>query len=68
MVLFIILNLVIGLSYTPFASAQFQQGGVDKPGTWWAGEGLKQGDFFSYSLCHVDYKECTEFELDLCIK
>ena len=68
MVLFIILNLVIGLSYTPFASAQFQQGGVDKPGTWWAGEGLKQGDFFSYSLCHVDYKECTEFELDLWIK
>ena len=49
-------------------SAQFQAGGVDKEGTWHAGEGLKQGDFFSYSLCHVDYKECAEFGLDLWIK
>ena len=49
-------------------SAQFQAGGVDKEGTWHAGEGLKQGDFFSYSLCHVDYKECAKFELDLWIK
>ena len=49
------------------ASAQFQAGGVDKEGTWHAGEGLKPGDFFSYSLCHVDYKECAEFGLDLWI-
>ena len=50
------------------AFAQFQGGGVDHPGTWYAGEGLKQGDFFSYSMCHVDYKECTNFELDMWIK
>jgi len=67
-VLFLILNMVIGSAYTPAAFAQFQQGGVDKPGTWWAGEGLKQGDYFVYSMCHVDYKECTEFEMELWIK
>ena len=50
------------------AFAQFQSGGVDKEGSWYAGEGLKQGDFFSYSLCHVDYKECAKFEMDMWIK
>ena len=52
----------------PSAFAQFQSGGVDKEGTWYVGEGLKQGDFFSYRMCHVDYKECTDFELDMWIK
>ena len=52
----------------PSAFAQFQQGGVDKEGTWHAGEGLKHGDFFSYEMCHIDYKECAEFGLDLWIK
>ena len=37
-------------------------------GSWYAGEGLKKGDFFSYSMCHVDYKECTTFEMDMWIK
>ena len=50
------------------AFAQFQQGGVDKEGTWYAGEGLKHGDYFSYQICHVDYKECVEFGMDLWIK
>lgn len=48
--------------------AQFQSGGVDKEGTWHAGEGLKQGDYFSYLMCYVDYKECAKFRLDLWIK
>ena len=46
----------------------FQSGGVDVEGSWYAGEGLKHGDFFSYSMCHVDYKECAEFEMDMWIK
>ena len=53
---------------TPSSFAQFQSGGVNHPGEWHAGEGLKQGDFFSYSICHVDYKECTNFELDMWVK
>ncbi len=40
----------------------------DYPGEWHVGEGLKEGDYFSYSLCHVDYKECTEFGMDMWIK
>jgi len=47
------------------AHAQEIGGGVDVPGDWWLGEGLKQGDYFSYRLCQVDYKECQEFEMDL---
>ena len=60
--------LLFGLLASPSAFAQFQSGGVDKEGSWYAGEGLKQGDFFSYSMCYVDYKECTTFEIDMWIK
>ena len=52
----------------PSSFAQTQAGGVDKDGTWYVGEGLKHGDFFSYSMCFVDYKECTQFEMDMWIK
>jgi len=65
--------LVVTFFLPTSAFAQFQSGGVssDKypPGTtWYAGEGLKKGDFFSYAMCHVDYKECAKFELDMWIK
>ncbi|MFB5645855.1 MAG: peptidase [Nitrosopumilaceae archaeon] len=50
------------------ASAQFQQGGVDHPGTWYVGEGFKKGDQFSYRLCHVDYKECADFKMDFWVE
>ena len=61
--------LLLGSSFfSSEAAAQFQSGGVDVEGTWYSGEGLKQGDFFSYSMCHVDYKECSNFELDMWIK
>ena len=60
--------LLLGSLSIPSAFAQFQSGGVDKEGSWYAGEGLKQGDFFSYSMCHVDYKECAPFEMDIWIK
>ena len=63
LVLPIITALLLGSLALPSASAQ-----VDKEGTWYVGEGLKQGDFFSYTMCHVDYKECTEFDLDMWIK
>ena len=64
----IVTGLLLGSLLVPSAFAQFQSGGVNKEGSWYAGEGLKQGDFFSYSMCHVDYKECAEFELDMWIK
>lgn len=60
--------LLTGLLPLQTVSAQFQQGGVDHPGEWHVGEGLKQGDFFSYELCFVDYKECADFQMDLWIE
>ena len=68
MTLPILAAILLGSLLIPSASAQIQAGGVDKEGTWFLGEGIKQGDYFSYSMCHVDYKECVEFELDLWIK
>jgi len=64
----IVLTLFLGTFTIPSSFAQVQSGGVDKEGTWYVGEGLKQGDFFSYSMCHVDYKECIPFEMDMWIK
>ena len=64
----IIASLFLGSLIIPVAADPFQSGGVDHPGSWYVGEGLKQGDFFSYSSCHVDYKECTTFEMDMWIK
>ena len=54
----------------PFQStfAQDFGGGVNKEGSWYVGEGLKKGDYFYYSLCHVDYKECTPFEMEIWIE
>ena len=55
--------LLTGLLPLQTVSAQFSStGGVDHPGEWHVGEGLKQGDFFSYELCFVDYKECADFQ------
>jgi hypothetical protein len=68
LILPLILSLALGSLFIPSAFAQFQAGGVDHPGEWFAGEGLKKGDFFSYALCHIDYKECAEFEMDIWIK
>ena len=48
--------------------AQFQQGGVDHPGEWHVGEGLAAGDYYSYAMCHVEYKECADFRMDLWIE
>ena len=42
--------------------------GVLAADTWYVGQGLKEGDYFRYDLCQVDYKSCTEFELDFWVK
>jgi len=66
---FLLIFSLIGVLFTgyiliPTASGQGIGGGVDHPGTWYVGEELKQGDLFSYNLCHIDYKDCTEFQMD----
>jgi len=60
--------LILGIFSLQSASAQFQGGGVDHPGSWYVGEGLKKGDQFSYNLCHVDYKECANFQMDFWVE
>ena len=59
---------LIASSFSHSASAQFQGGGVTKPGSWYVGEGLKQGNLFSYSLCYVDYKDCSQFQIDFWVE
>ena len=58
-------TMLVFAGYVQDAHAQSQTGGVDKDGSWYVGEGLKQGDYFSYSICHVDYKECAKFSLEM---
>lgn len=61
--------LLTGLLPLQTVSAQFSSaGGVDHPGDWHVGEGIKQGDFFSYEMCFVDYKECSDFQMDFWIE
>jgi len=40
----------------------------DNSGTWWVGENMKKGDFFSYELCFVYYKDCSDFQIDLWVE
>ena len=63
-----LLLLLLLVPLISIAHAQFQTGGVDKDGSWYVGEGLKQGDYFSYDMCYVDYKECIEFQMKFWIR
>lgn len=58
--------MVFGAAHS--ANAQLQAGGVNKEGSWFVGEGLKKGDQFSYNLCHVYYKDCTQFRIDFWVE
>ena len=55
-------------TYSSDAFAQYESGGVDKEGTWYVGEGLAQGDYFHYTMCHVDHRECRDFDFEMWIK
>ncbi|MDI1495217.1 MAG: hypothetical protein K8823_523 [Cenarchaeum symbiont of Oopsacas minuta] len=51
-----------------YAAAQDVGGGVDKDGEWHVGEGLKIGDRFKYTMCHVEYKDCKVLTMDFWFK
>ena len=61
-------TLVTGLLPVQSAYSQFQGGGVDHGGEWHVGEGLEHGDLFSYRMCHMHYKECADFTMDIWIE
>ncbi len=50
------------------ASAQYSAGGVDLDGTWYVGEGLNVGDYYSYRMCYVDYLDCSEFVMSFWVE
>ena len=60
--------VLLFVTYSADAFAQVTPSPVDKEGSWYVGEGLEQGDYFHYTICHVDYKECRDFEFEFWIK
>jgi len=71
--LILILFAIIFTGFIPLQNA-FAQGDIltegikDNTGSWWVGEGLKKGDQFSYRMCHVDFRECSDFEMNIWIE
>ena len=67
------ISLLIILSSIGFSNLSYGQGaqtsgGVDIDGSWYLGEGLKEGDYFEYSLCEIDLNDCTPINLKMWIK
>jgi len=62
--------LLVLASFIPLSFAQGVQtaGGVNVDGSWYVGEGLKQGDYFEYSFCELDLNECAPIKLKMWIK
>ncbi len=59
--------LMIFIGFTGMAFAQ-NSAGVDVDGSWYLGEGLKDGDYFEYTLCEIDLNACSPIELKIWIK
>jgi hypothetical protein len=36
--------------------------------SWYVGKGLKQGDYFRYNVCFIDYHSCTPLEIDFWVQ
>ena len=36
--------------------------------SWYPGEGLKQGDYFRYNVCWIDYQNCTPLQIGYWVK
>ena len=58
------------VAYSADALAQYFSNNplADKEGSWYVGEGIGQGDYFHYTICHIDYNECRDFEFEFWIK
>jgi len=57
-----------GFSNLSYGQGVDTAGGVDVDGTWYLGEGLKEGDYFEYSLCEIDLNDCAPIKLKMWIK
>jgi len=65
---FAVLLSGFGLVHTAYAQGVDTSGGVDKDGTWYVGEGLKKGDYFSYRICELDLNDCTYFVMEIWVR
>ena len=63
-----LIPLALQDSFAQINSGGFQAGGVNIDGSWYVGEGLKVGDYFSYNMCYVDYLDCTKFDMALWVQ
>ena len=68
LIVFLIIVLGLGFSNVAFGQGVQTSGGVDVPGSWYLGEGLKKGDYFEYSLCELDLHDCAPIKFQLWIK
>ncbi len=64
----IFLVIVLGASNLSYGQGAQTFGGVDVDGTWYLGEGLKEGDYFEYSLCEMSLNDCSSITLKMWIK
>ncbi len=58
----------LGFSNLSYGQGAQTSGGVDVDGSWYLGEGLKEGNYFEYSLCEIDLNDCTPIKLKMWIK
>ena len=66
--LLLIIPLASQNSFAQVNSGGFQAGGVNVDGSWYVGEGLKVGDYFSFNVCHVDYLDCSDFDMAMWVQ
>ena len=58
----------LGFSNLSYGQGAQTSGGVDVDGSWYLGEGLKEGNYFEYSLCEIDLNDCKPIKLKMWIK
>ena len=64
----LLIPLTSQYSFAQINSGGFQAGGVNIDGSWYVGEGLKVGDYFSYNMCYVDYLDCSDFDMAMWVQ
>jgi len=66
--MFLIIVSSFGFSNPSYGQGTGTAGGVNVEGSWYLGEGLKEGDYFEYSLCEIDLNDCAPIKLKMWIK
>ena len=62
------MKTILALVFVLFSGIYGIQESFAENKTWYIGEGLNQGDYYSFKLCHFDYKNCTDFQIELWIE